>query len=259
MSRLALHLARHPLRLTTAAAIRTPLSCPTHRHPDIELVVHQGTGGWTTLADGRRFDFAPGSIALYPAHLDHDQLSEPAGVDLSLRLRATEPVPAELTRFHLFPPDALVERGVECLVTGPRHGGRLGRLADDLQATALIARLFASGTATASPRPPADRLVKAAKARLARDHASDISLVEVAAGLGVSPAHLRQVFKTATGMTLVGYLTQVRLEHAKALLRTTLRPLAEISTTCGFANERYFCRVFRRAEGRTPTTFRRED
>jgi AraC-like DNA-binding protein len=259
MSRLALHLAKHPLRLTTAAAIPTPLSCPTHRHPDIELVVHQGTGGWTTLADGRRFDFTPGSIVLYPANLDHDQLSEPAGVDLSLRLRATAPIPAEFTRFHLFPPDPLVERGVEGLVTGLRPGGRLGRLADDLLATALVARLFASGPAAAASRPPADRLVKAVKARLARDYASDIALADVAADLGVSPAHLRQVFKTATGLTLVSYLTQVRLEHAKALLRTTLRPLAEISTACGFANERYFCRVFRRAEGRTPTTFRRQD
>jgi len=258
MTALARYLERHPLRLLRAQRVATPPVCPTHRHPWLELVIHQDCAGWTALADGRRFDFTPGMAALYPPGLAHDQLSDPPGEDLCLHLRPSASLPAELTRFQQFPADPLALATARDLIASPSGPGPLGRLADSLRATGLVARLFANGAATGRGRPPADRHLDAARAYIRRHSATIGSLTEVARAVGLSPVHLRHLFKTGDGTTLVGYLTEVRLERAKELLRSTRLPLTAIATTCGFSTDRYFCRVFQRREGRTPSTFRRE-
>ena len=258
MTALARYLERHPLRLIRAVRGTTPLVCPTHRHPWLELVIHHECAGWTALPDGRRFDFSPGMAALYPPGLAHDQLSDPPGDDLCLHLRPSAPLPAELTRFQLFPADPLALATALDLIASPAGPGPLGRLADSLRATGLVARLFALGASDAHGRPPADRHLAAARAHIRRHYATIGSLTEVAHAVGLSPVHLRHLFKTTDGTTLVGYLTEVRLERAKQLLRTTRLPLAAIANACGFATDRYFCRVFNRCEGRTPSAFRRE-
>ena len=258
MTGLARYLERHPLRLIRALRVATPAVCPTHRHPWLELVIHRDCAGWTALPDGRRFDFSPGMAALYPPDLAHDQLSDPPGEDLCLHLRPSAPLPAELTRFQLFPADPLALATVLDLLEAPAGPGPLGRLADSLRATGLVARLFAHGAATGRGRPPADRHLDAARAYIRRHYATIGSLTEVASAVGLSPVHLRHLIKTADGTNLIGYLTGVRLERAKELLRSTRLPLTAIATACGFATDRYFCRVFQRCEGRTPSAFRRE-
>jgi AraC-like DNA-binding protein len=89
-----------------------------------------------------------------------------------------------------------------------------------------------------------------------RSYAARISLPEAAAMAGLSKPQFHTVFKKATGMTLVDYLTQIRLTQAVRLLRATDRSIAEIATQVGFADQSYFDRRFRRRFGRTPRQFR---
>jgi AraC-like DNA-binding protein len=88
------------------------------------------------------------------------------------------------------------------------------------------------------------------------NYASRITLPDAAAIAGLSKPQFHAVFKKATGMTLVDYLTQVRLTHAVRLLRETDRSIAEIATQVGFADQSYFDRRFRRHFGRTPRQLR---
>jgi AraC-like DNA-binding protein len=89
-----------------------------------------------------------------------------------------------------------------------------------------------------------------------RHYATRLSLPEAAALAGLSRPQFHAVFKKATGMTLVDYLTQVRLTHAVRLLRETDRSIAEIATQVGFADQSYFDRRFRRRFGQTPRQYR---
>jgi AraC family transcriptional regulator len=82
-------------------------------------------------------------------------------------------------------------------------------------------------------------------------------IAELAALCGLSPRQLIRLFKRTTGSTLHGYVEQVRLERARALLADTALPLKEISARLGFAAPSSFSIAFRRAAGISPRDWRR--
>ena len=73
---------------------------------------------------------------------------------------------------------------------------------------------------------------------------------------GVSAGHLSRAFKESTGMTIHGFVQEVRLEHAKRLLTNTDRPIKEIAYELGFSHPPAFAAAFRRLSGETPGNFR---
>lgn len=87
-----------------------------------------------------------------------------------------------------------------------------------------------------------------------RAHAlvDDINLDGVARHCGVSAGHLSRQFHHATGLTFREYLTQVRIERAKALLSETGRSITEIAYASGFQSLSQFHRVFRKVYGNSP-------
>lgn len=86
--------------------------------------------------------------------------------------------------------------------------------------------------------------------------AEKLSLSAAARLAGMNPAQFMKTFKQVAGMTLVAYLNHVRLHHALPLLRETDRSIADIASSCGFSDQSYFDRRFKRAFGRTPKGFR---
>jgi two-component system response regulator YesN len=86
----------------------------------------------------------------------------------------------------------------------------------------------------------------------------DISLSEVASSVGMSKSHFSVVFREQTGINFVEYVTHVRVELAKRLLRNMNLKIYEVALKAGFDNERYFSRVFRNKVGLTPTEYRKQ-
>jgi len=74
---------------------------------------------------------------------------------------------------------------------------------------------------------------------------------------GISKFHLTRIFQKHVGYTPNEYLIQLRIEHAKSLLKTTAIPIGEIASTVGIENENYFCRLFRSRAGISPSRYRR--
>ncbi|MDO4323246.1 MAG: helix-turn-helix domain-containing protein [Lachnospiraceae bacterium] len=85
----------------------------------------------------------------------------------------------------------------------------------------------------------------------------DISLIDSAESVGISPYYLSHIFKERTGQTFVEYLSQVRIEEAKRLCSDTTLSLKEISEQCGYLNITYFCKVFKRLTGKTIGEYRK--
>ncbi|HEY9249551.1 MAG TPA: AraC family transcriptional regulator, partial [Rariglobus sp.] len=75
--------------------------------------------------------------------------------------------------------------------------------------------------------------------------------------LGLSPVHFRRLFAEHTGLPPHRFLVRARTAHAEFLLRTTDLPLKEIAGRCGFYDEYHFSRLYRRAHGVPPATYRR--
>lgn len=94
-----------------------------------------------------------------------------------------------------------------------------------------------------------------------RDNYCDpnISLISTARYVGMSAAHFSTVFSQATGRSFISYLTALRIERAKELLRTTNMRLSDIAMEIGYNEPNYFSHVFRKSEGVTPKEFRRDN
>jgi two-component system response regulator YesN len=83
-----------------------------------------------------------------------------------------------------------------------------------------------------------------------------MSLEDIARASYMSVSRLAHVFKEQMGITLIDYLTGVRIERAKQLLLATAQNCTEICFQSGFNNQSYFTRTFKRLVGATPRQFR---
>ncbi len=72
----------------------------------------------------------------------------------------------------------------------------------------------------------------------------------------MSVSRLAHIFKEQMGITLIDYLTSVRIERAKQLLLATTQNCTEICFQVGYNNQSYFTRTFKRLVGMTPRQFR---
>jgi AraC family transcriptional regulator len=68
--------------------------------------------------------------------------------------------------------------------------------------------------------------------------------------------HFTRAFAAATGVPPHRYVSQRRLESAKAMIATR-SSLSEIAFNCQFSSQSSFTRAFRRASGMTPAEYRR--
>ena len=84
----------------------------------------------------------------------------------------------------------------------------------------------------------------------------DISLHSVAKEVNISPNHFSTIFSQETGETFICYITRVRLDRAKALLRTTQMRTSEIGYEVGYNDTHYFSYVFKKNTGMTPKEYR---
>ena len=86
---------------------------------------------------------------------------------------------------------------------------------------------------------------------------TDLNLDEVAAAVGLSKYHLCREFNHLYGISPGKYLANLRLQKSCALLlQSHQHTIAEIASMVGFSNDNYFCKVFRKAFGTTPTQYR---
>ncbi|MDR0622839.1 MAG: response regulator [Treponema sp.] len=83
-----------------------------------------------------------------------------------------------------------------------------------------------------------------------------ISLHTVASHVGISPNHLSAVFSQETGENFIEYLTRVRIERAKHLLKNTSMKSAEIAYETGFSDPHYFSFIFKKNTGLSPREYR---
>lgn len=87
----------------------------------------------------------------------------------------------------------------------------------------------------------------------------DISVKGIAEKLYISKAYLSEIFKQSTGISLLEYITMVKVERAKFLLTTTALKNYEVAERLGFKDHEYFSKIFKKVTGITPIDYRREN
>lgn len=84
----------------------------------------------------------------------------------------------------------------------------------------------------------------------------DISIKSLAESVFLTPTYLCHLFKDETEKTINQYVTEVRIDKAKELLRNSNYMVYEIASKVGYSNSNYFARVFRKFTGESPSDYR---
>ena len=100
------------------------------------------------------------------------------------------------------------------------------------------------------------RIVKSAAEYISRHFSEDISLAVIADELHVNTSYLSTLFRQVTGITFKEYLNRVRVEEAARLLSNTDYSVMEIAVACGYRDQSYFTKVFKKMTGLTPKQYR---
>jgi AraC family transcriptional regulator len=87
--------------------------------------------------------------------------------------------------------------------------------------------------------------------------AEDLSLGVLARECSLSVSHFARAFRASTGLAPHQWLTRRRVQNAQAALLGSDRPLSDIATACGFADQSHFTRVFTKLVGVPPGAWRR--
>ena len=100
-----------------------------------------------------------------------------------------------------------------------------------------------------------NKAIQALLAYIDEHFAEDIGLKELADYIKMNPAYLSMLFKERVGMSYVKYLTKIRMDKAKELLRDGEK-VTEVSIRVGYNDYRYFSQVFKKNENMTPNEYK---
>lgn len=99
------------------------------------------------------------------------------------------------------------------------------------------------------------RLIEQAMIYLQQQYMKDISLDSCADHIGSNPFFLSKSFKQVTGKNFIDYLTGIRMDKSKELLRESNLKINDIAEQVGYQHS-YFNRIFKKQEGMTPSRYR---
>ncbi len=112
-------------------------------------------------------------------------------------------------------------------------------------------------TALVRPLPHGDAVVRNTEEWL-KEHFRQIDAIgRAVVRTGIPERTLKRRFKAATGVPLIEYLQNLRIERGKQLLESSDLPVEEISEQVGYADTSFFRRLFKRLVGLTPLAYRR--
>lgn len=208
------------------------------------------------LASGERVPFGPGEVAVYLPSIPmrfwamdrvnemcwfsiDGPLADAFAMELDLRSGVYPYGPPPVAEIH-----GMMESLKDHTVQGRRRASLLA-----------IRMLYQLADAIRAPAVPS--VVAQVQQVIQQEFADpDLSARSIADRLHYHRVSLSRLFHRNTGTTLIEYLTQVRLQEARALLQHTPDKIGEVARKCGFRDAAYFSRWMRKHTGTLPKHLR---
>lgn len=102
-----------------------------------------------------------------------------------------------------------------------------------------------------------NKLIEDCKEYIADHLIDDMKVADLAKYVHCSEAHIMKLFRKNTGLSILEYITDKRMEKACELLRKTDWNINQISDMCGYQDSSYFTRVFKKQTGKLPSEYRK--
>jgi len=112
-------------------------------------------------------------------------------------------------------------------------------------------------TTLVRPLPHGDSVVRKAEAWLEENFRDTNAIQQAIENAGIPERTFKRRFKAATGVSLMNYLQNLRIEHGKELLEETDLSVEEIVELTGYSDASFFRRLFKRLVGLNPKAYRR--
>lgn len=88
------------------------------------------------------------------------------------------------------------------------------------------------------------------------NYSEHLELAQVAKAVQLSPSYFSSLFRQVVGTSFREHLCRIRIEESKRLLLSSQYSLTDIAVAMGFPDQSYYCKVFKRIVGITPSKFR---
>ncbi len=224
-----------------------------HEHPCLELVlvtrgscrIHVGK----TALTGRR-----GDVFLLPARIPHDQVG--AGVVGTFYIgflpgahgldNVQQVIPTAGDRYVMPWIKTIVELNRDTELPPPMLGNLLA---------ALLSRLKYIQRKLTEP-PAAHPRTEAALAYVQQRIGQPLSIQSLSQAVGVSPSHLRTLFRRHVGLSPRQYQQSLRMSLAHQRLLDPYPSIKEVAVECGYRDVNLFIRLFRKRYGQSPGRWR---
>ena len=102
-----------------------------------------------------------------------------------------------------------------------------------------------------------NRPIRTAKKYMKEHYMEPITLEDVSAMAGFNPTYFSSLFKKETGSSFLEYLSGVRMDEAKRLLKETGLPVAAVCEKVGYSDVKYFTKAFIKYTGLKPNEYRK--
>lgn len=139
-----------------------------------------------------------------------------------------------------------------------RDPGARGRAPDAVQHSllTLILNELQVAMGGAAPHRPRSSVVADSLRYIERNCRTRLTLGEVAAAVGRSPAYVTNLVKQVTGRSVGAWIVNARMAEARRLLLHSDEMVDVIAERVGYADATHFIRMFRREHGATPAAWR---
>lgn len=99
-------------------------------------------------------------------------------------------------------------------------------------------------------------VIERVRSLIEEKYSENLTVSDIADGVYLSPTYVRLLFKQETGETLFEYLTKVRIEKAKEMLRDPHYKFYEVCYAVGYSDPSHFSKLFKKMTGKTPSAYR---
>ena len=118
----------------------------------------------------------------------------------------------------------------------------------------IIVKMAKNNTALAEDKK--EELTKKVKKIVMENPCMDLSLTNLSDLMDLSQSYISRVFKQKTGISYVEYVTNMRIEYSKKLLKQSDMSISEISKKLGYGNSQYYIKIFKSHIGITPGQYK---
>ncbi|UVI28547.1 AraC family transcriptional regulator [Paenibacillus spongiae] len=177
------------------------------------------------------------------SHLLQPRLNDQQGIDIPVRLKPKRPI---VLRDKLF---AMVESW--------QHRDTIMQLRAQTLATEILLDILEDHTDLTKAERAAPQPLNWITSFFSFNLSEPLTIQEMARRANLSPSRFSAKFKEEFGVPPHQYVLDLRIRHARELLKTTDIGIDEIAAYCGFADIHHFSKAFKKAVNTAPGAYRK--